>query len=157
MCLNLYDYQSKAGSYSYGSTYLKTRVTTNQNHTIDSQKQKRKEFKHNTKENHQITKGKAKRKTLRICLLLQVDSVGLSKVTSLNPLNPQRLISITDGKTIWYLLSHLTKRLARARVDTPSFPVCSISCYFTPLLCLRKGNIVPIFACFMQPRKHTLR
>ena len=62
MCLNLYDYQSKAGSYSYGSTYLKTRVTTNQNHTIDSQKQKRKEFKHNTKENHQITKGKAKRR-----------------------------------------------------------------------------------------------
>ena len=40
MCLSLYDYQSKASRYSYGLTYLKTRVTTNQKHTTDSQKQK---------------------------------------------------------------------------------------------------------------------
>ena len=39
-------------------TWLKARVTTNQKHTIDSQKPKRKELKNNTKENHQITKGK---------------------------------------------------------------------------------------------------
>ena len=49
MCLNLYDYQSKASRYSYGSTYLKTRVTTNQNYTIDSQKPKTKELKHKEK------------------------------------------------------------------------------------------------------------
>ena len=36
-------------------------VTTNQKHTIDSQKPKRKEFKHMTKEN-QTTKGKTKRR-----------------------------------------------------------------------------------------------
>ena len=36
----IYDYQSKASRYSYGLTYLKTRVTTNQKHTTDSQKQK---------------------------------------------------------------------------------------------------------------------
>ena len=52
MCLNLYDYQLKASRYSYGLTYLKTRVTTHQKDTIDSQKPKRKELKHNTKENH---------------------------------------------------------------------------------------------------------
>lgn len=55
-------------------------------------------------------------------LLLQFDSVGLWKVTSLNSANPQRLISITDGKTIWYLLSRDNK-LARVRVNTPSFQV----------------------------------
>ena len=40
----------------------KTRVTTNQKHTIDSQKLKRKELKHNRKENHQTTEGKNKEK-----------------------------------------------------------------------------------------------
>ena len=45
MCLNLCNYQFKAGRYSYGSTYLKTRVTTNQKHTIDSQTPKGKELK----------------------------------------------------------------------------------------------------------------
>ena len=66
MCLSLYDYQSKASRYSSGLTYLKNRVTTNQKHTIDSQKTKRREHKHNTKENHQTktksnqTKGKNK-------------------------------------------------------------------------------------------------
>ena len=60
MCLSLYDYQSKASRYSYGLTYLKTRVTTNQKHIIDSQKPKTKELEHNTKENHQTTRGKTK-------------------------------------------------------------------------------------------------
>ena len=62
MCLSLYDYQSKASRYSNGLTYLKNRVTRNQKYTIDSQKPKSKEHKHNTKENHQTTKGKTKRK-----------------------------------------------------------------------------------------------
>ena len=62
MCLNLYDYQFKASRYSYGLTYLKTRVTTHQKDTIDSQKPKRKELKHNTKEIHKTTKGKTKKK-----------------------------------------------------------------------------------------------
>ena len=43
MCLSSYDYQSKASRYSYGLTYLKIRVITNQKHTIDSKKQKQKE------------------------------------------------------------------------------------------------------------------
>ena len=62
MCLNLYDYQSKASRYSYRSTYLKTRITTNQRQTIDSQKSEGKEEKHITKGNNQSTKGKTKRK-----------------------------------------------------------------------------------------------
>ena len=37
-------------------------VTTNQKHTTDSQKTKRKKFKHFTKENHQSTKGKSERR-----------------------------------------------------------------------------------------------
>ena len=62
MCLSLYDYQSKASRYRKVLTYLKNRVTTNQEHTIDIQKPKRREHKYNTKENHQVTKGKTKRK-----------------------------------------------------------------------------------------------
>ena len=46
MCLDLCDYQFKQSRYSYGSTYLNSRVTTNQKHSIDSQKTKRKELKH---------------------------------------------------------------------------------------------------------------
>lgn len=42
MCLNFYDYQSKASIYSYGLTYLKSKVITNQKHGIDSQKIKEK-------------------------------------------------------------------------------------------------------------------
>ena len=41
---------------------MKNRVTTNQKHTVDSQKPKRREHKYNTKENHQVTNGKTKRK-----------------------------------------------------------------------------------------------
>ena len=38
--LNLHDYQSKVSRHSFGSTYLKIRVTINQKHTIDSYKTK---------------------------------------------------------------------------------------------------------------------
>ena len=41
MCLSLQDHQSKASRHSNELTYLKTRVTTNQKHTKDSQKPKR--------------------------------------------------------------------------------------------------------------------
>ena len=41
-CLNMNDYQFKASRYSYGSTYLKSMVNTNEKHTIDSQKPKKK-------------------------------------------------------------------------------------------------------------------
>ena len=54
------NYKSKANRYKKWLTYLKNRVTTNQKHTIDSQKPK--EHKYNTKENHHTTKGKTKRK-----------------------------------------------------------------------------------------------
>ena len=57
MCLNLNDYQFKASRYGYGSTSTNSMATTNQKHTIDSQKAKR-ELKHNTKENHQTQKEK---------------------------------------------------------------------------------------------------
>ena len=62
MCLDLCDYQFKESSYSYGSTYLNSSVTTTQKHTIDSQKNKKKGSQtcYNTKENHQIRKGKTK-------------------------------------------------------------------------------------------------
>ena len=49
MYLSLYDYQSKASRYTKGLTYLKNRVTTNQKHTIDSQKPKEREYKYNTR------------------------------------------------------------------------------------------------------------
>ena len=42
--------------------YLKIRVSTNQKHTTDSQKPKRKELKYNTEENHQATEEKTKRR-----------------------------------------------------------------------------------------------
>lgn len=45
----------------YGLTHLKSRVTTNQKYTIDSQKPKRKKLKYNTKESHKTIKIKLKR------------------------------------------------------------------------------------------------
>lgn len=57
-------------------------------------------------------------RALGICLLLQFDSIGPSKVTSLDSPNPEKLLSITDGKIDWYL-SHLPKRSAKTRSDTP--------------------------------------
>ena len=62
MCLSLYDYQSKASRSSNGLTYLKPKVTANQKHTIDSQKPKRRQLKHDTKENYRTTKEKTKQK-----------------------------------------------------------------------------------------------
>ena len=62
MCLSLHDYQSKASRYSYGLTYLITRVTTNQTHIIDSQKSVRKELKYNTKKKSSNHKRKNKKK-----------------------------------------------------------------------------------------------
>lgn len=65
--LNLHDYQSKVSRHSFGSTYLKIRVTINQkptidspnqNHRVDSQKSKRKGTQAKTKENNQTTKVK---------------------------------------------------------------------------------------------------
>jgi len=44
---------SKANRYSKGLTYLKNRVTTNQKHTLDPQKSKRREHKHKVKGNPQ--------------------------------------------------------------------------------------------------------
>ncbi len=38
MCWSLRDYQSKGNRYSNGLIYLKNKVTTNQKHTIESQK-----------------------------------------------------------------------------------------------------------------------
>lgn len=55
-------YKSKANRYKKWLTYLKNRVTTNQKHTINSQKPGKREHKYNTKENHQTTKGETKRK-----------------------------------------------------------------------------------------------
>ena len=66
MCLNLYTYWFKASKYSYASTSLKSTATTNQKHTINSERLKEKELKHTTKENQtmkenfQTTKGKTK-------------------------------------------------------------------------------------------------
>ena len=64
MCLKLYDYQSKASRYSYWLTYLKTRVTTNQKLTIDSQKlgKKRDSSIIQKKKPHQTIEGKTKRR-----------------------------------------------------------------------------------------------
>ena len=56
MCLSLYDYQSKASIYRKGLTYLKNRATTNEKHTINSQKPK-----HKIKGNHETTKRKTEK------------------------------------------------------------------------------------------------
>ena len=60
MCLCLYDYQSKASRHRKGLTYLKNKATTNQKHTIVSQKSKRRRYTHNIIENHHATKKKNK-------------------------------------------------------------------------------------------------
>ena len=48
MCLNLYDYQSKASRYGKGLTYFKNRATQSKTR-VDSQKTKRREQKHKIK------------------------------------------------------------------------------------------------------------
>ena len=62
MCLSLCDYKFKATRYRNVLIYFKKKVTTNQKHTIDSQKPKRREHKCNIKENHHTTKVKTKGK-----------------------------------------------------------------------------------------------
>ena len=46
----------KTSRYSYRLTYMNSMVTINQNPTIDTQKQERKEHKHNSKNIHQTTR-----------------------------------------------------------------------------------------------------
>ena len=55
--------------YSKRLTYLKNKVTTNQKHSVDSQKTKPRKLKHNAEENHKTTKGKTKikRRTKKKC------------------------------------------------------------------------------------------
>ena len=53
---------TKTSRYRKGLTSLKNRVTTNQKHTVDSLKPKRREHKHNVKGNHQTTREKKKEK-----------------------------------------------------------------------------------------------
>ena len=45
-----------------GQHYLNPMLTTDEQYTIESQKPRRKEIKHNTKENHQKTKRKNRKK-----------------------------------------------------------------------------------------------
>ena len=64
MCLSLHDYQSEGSRRNNGLTYLKNRITTDQKHTVGSEKQRGKELKRNTKENHQTTKEKTRTKVI---------------------------------------------------------------------------------------------
>ena len=64
MCLSLYDYQAKASRYRKWLTYLKNRATTNQNQTIQSQKLKRREHRHNIKGKHPTKKRKEQRSNI---------------------------------------------------------------------------------------------
>ena len=54
--------QFKASRYKKGLRYMKNWVTTNQKHTVDSQKTKIREQKHLIKRNLQTTKGKTSKK-----------------------------------------------------------------------------------------------
>ena len=60
VCFNLNDYKFK--TYILLSTYINPMVTTNQKHTIDTQKLE-KNHKHATKENYQTTKEETKKRT----------------------------------------------------------------------------------------------
>ena len=57
MSLSLSNYQLKTYCYLYRSIYVNLVITLNQKSTVDTQKIKRKEPKHNIKENNQV-KGK---------------------------------------------------------------------------------------------------
>ena len=50
MCLSLWEYQYKSSRISNGLTYLQNKITTSQKFSIDSQKSKGREHKHNTKQ-----------------------------------------------------------------------------------------------------------
>lgn len=66
ICLCLYDYESEASRYSNGLTFMKNRIIRNQKYTIDSQKTKIRDLKHNKKDNHKNTKGKTKSNKERV-------------------------------------------------------------------------------------------
>ena len=51
-------------------------VTTNQKHTIDSKKPKRKELKHTTKENHHAPKRKTKRRNEQRIIIKTIAKQG---------------------------------------------------------------------------------
>ena len=59
---NLSDHQLKIDYYMHRLLYMNFMVTTNQKHITDTQKIKRKKYKHNTKESHQITVEENKRR-----------------------------------------------------------------------------------------------
>ena len=64
MCLSLYAYQAKVSRYRKGLKCLKNRATTNQNRTLQSQKQKRKVLKHKINGNHQTQKRKEEKQRI---------------------------------------------------------------------------------------------
>ena len=59
-CLNLQDYQAKTHNYRKGLTYLKKRATTNQNQTLHSPKNEKKntQAKNNWRPSNQKKKGR---------------------------------------------------------------------------------------------------
>ena len=56
MCSNLSCYQLKIDHYKYKLIYVSLMVSTEQKSVVDTQKTKKKEYKHTTKENHKIRK-----------------------------------------------------------------------------------------------------
>ena len=62
MHLQLRDQQLKTGSYIYRLLYQNLRVTANQKSIIDTQTNKKNQFKCNTKHSHQTTRGENKRR-----------------------------------------------------------------------------------------------
>ena len=61
---SLYDYQAKVSRYRKGLTYLKNRATTNQNHTLYSQKMKRKTLQQKIIGDHLTKKRKEEWRTI---------------------------------------------------------------------------------------------
>ena len=59
-CLNLQDYQAKTHNYRKGLTYLKNRASTNQNQTLHSQKNEKKntQAENNWRPSNQKKKGR---------------------------------------------------------------------------------------------------
>ena len=99
MCLSLYDYHSKAFRYSNGFTYLKNRVTKNQKHTIDLQKNKKERTQAWQKENCQTTKGKTKRNKEEIQNQLENKVENGNKHISINNYLKCQWSKCSDQKT----------------------------------------------------------
>ena len=64
MCLSLYDCQANASRYRKGLTYLRNRITANQNQTLHLQKLKRKVHKHKINGNQPTKKRKEERRNI---------------------------------------------------------------------------------------------